>query len=200
MRRSLSLAACLLACSVLAWAVLPGTAAAQIRRCTGADGTSVFTDRRCEDIGAVERRPQDASPATGLRGYRGGCMRNLHELTYEITYAIDSRDPNRLAAVYHWPGLSSRSGYAVMQRLARIVDRPLVDIRVLTPPPPPVADTTFLPMQPPHAAAEQHPPPPPPRPRAPTGLRLHQTLANGSTPTETVFGLRRHFGCWWIAL
>jgi len=29
-------------------------------------------------------------------------------------------------------------------------------------------------------------------------LRVEQTLANGSTPSRSVFGLHRHFGCWWI--
>jgi hypothetical protein len=31
-------------------------------------------------------------------------------------------------------------------------------------------------------------------------LRVEQTLANGSTPSRTVFGLRRHLDCWWITL
>jgi hypothetical protein len=31
-------------------------------------------------------------------------------------------------------------------------------------------------------------------------LRLEQTLANGSTPSHTVLGLRRSFGCWWVSL
>jgi hypothetical protein len=29
-------------------------------------------------------------------------------------------------------------------------------------------------------------------------LRVEQTLANGSTPSRTVFGLRKYFGCWGI--
>ena len=32
----------------------------------------------------------------------------------------------------------------------------------------------------------------------PIGLRVEQTLANGSTPSSTTFGLQRHLGCWWI--
>jgi hypothetical protein len=34
----------------------------------------------------------------------------------------------------------------------------------------------------------------------PVALRVEQTLANGSTPSHTVFGLRRHFDCWWVSL
>jgi hypothetical protein len=43
------------------------------------------------------------------------------------------------------------------------------------------------------------PPPPPSRPR-PVGLRVEQTLANSATPSRTVFGLRRSFGCFWLSL
>ena len=32
------------------------------------------------------------------------------------------------------------------------------------------------------------------------GLRVEQTLRNGSTPSRTVFGLRRHLDCWWVRL
>jgi len=37
-----------------------------------------------------------------------------------------------------------------------------------------------------------------PQRRTPVALRLEQTMANGVTPSRTVFGLHRHFGCWWI--
>jgi hypothetical protein len=37
-----------------------------------------------------------------------------------------------------------------------------------------------------------------PHRRAPVALRLEQTLGNGVTPSRTVFGLTRHYGCWWI--
>jgi hypothetical protein len=36
-----------------------------------------------------------------------------------------------------------------------------------------------------------------PRPRL-IGLRVEQTLADSSTPSRTVFGLRRNLGCWWV--
>jgi hypothetical protein len=34
--------------------------------------------------------------------------------------------------------------------------------------------------------------------RNPVALRIEQTLANGATPSRTVFGLTHYFGCWWI--
>ncbi|MBC7989022.1 MAG: hypothetical protein H7Y19_05500 [Luteimonas sp.] len=178
----------------------PNAAQAQVRRCSGPDGTLVFTDRKCEDVGATERVPRDALPGAG-RMYRGGCSRNLQDLIYEMTAAIDSRDVNRLASLYHWVGMSSRGSYGVMGRLDGIAQRPLVDIVALQPirrivvqnddgtrssVDPTGVDPTYYPQ----ASAN----------RTPVALRVEQTLANGSTPSRTVFGLRRHLGCWWVTL
>src|SRR5690554_3616665 len=103
--------AVLLAAAALA---LPQAARAQVYRCTAPDGTSIYTDRECSELGAVERLPRDrGSSPTKLR-YRGGCARSIHQLIREMTAAIDSRDVNRLAAVYHWPGISHRTGYRLM--------------------------------------------------------------------------------------
>ncbi len=161
----------------------PSRADAQVRRCTGQDGTSIFTDRRCEDIGALERLPRAAGTGGAARLYRSTCSRNLQDLLYELTTAIDSRDVNRLAGVYHWVGMSSRTGYSVMARLDAIVKRPLVDI---------------IPVRPGNPEDDYYPQTT--VRRAPVALRIEQTLANGSTPSHSVFGLRRHFGCWWVSL
>lgn len=51
------------------------------------------------------------------------------------------------------------------------------------------------------AAAEAMPrAAPSPSPPRPVALRIEQTLAGGATPVRTVFGLRRHYGCFWITL
>ena len=56
-----------------------GPVGADVRHCIAADGTSVFTDRRCKDIGAVERR-QQAPVDTPARPLRAGCQRTLQDL------------------------------------------------------------------------------------------------------------------------
>ncbi len=175
--------------SLLAAAWLwPSPIHAQVRRCTGADGGMVFTDRRCADIGGVDRLPAERSAGTAGSGggslYRGGCARSLQDLVYELTTAIDSRDTNRLASVYNWTGLSSREGYAVMARLAGVVKRPLVDIAPVMPATAEGVDGDLYPQTTVR--------------RAPVALRIEQTLANGSTPSRSVFGLQKYFGCWWI--
>ena len=161
---------------------------AQVRRCTASDGSSVYTDRRCTDIGASERLPRESAGSTGMRLYRHGCARNLQDLVYELTTAIDARDPNRLAGVYHWVGVSSSAATALMRRLDAVANRPLVDIV-------PVAVRSAE-----TEIERAYYPSTIPQRRPPVALRVEQTLSNGSTPSHTVFGLQRHFNCWWIRL
>jgi hypothetical protein len=160
-------------------------AAAQVRRCTGPEGTTIFTDRQCQDLGAVERVPHAAASAeTHL--YRNVCSRNLQDLVYALTAAVDSRDVNQFAGVYDWAGMSTRTGYAIMDRLQAIVQRPLVDVTPIYRASDIPADGDYYPQ-----TTVRH---------VPVGLRLEQTLANGSTPSQTVLGLRSYLGCWWVNL
>lgn len=183
----------LVAISAMAW---PQPTPAQVRRCTSADGGTVYTDRKCAEIDAVERVPRQ-EPGTPMRPYRGGCPRRVQDLIFEVTSAIDAHDANRLGAVYHWPGLSTRNGYAVMGRLDAIAQRPLVDITALR-----AVVPVVVPAQP---SVDLPPPDPDYYPqvatrRPPVALRIDQTLGDGGTPSRTTFGIRRHLDCWWITL
>ena len=209
MRHTLALF-CSLIAAVWPWSPTARAQETLMNRCTGPGGSTIYTDRPCDSLGTTARVPRGtgASHLGGAR--RGGCARSMQELIQEITNAIDTRDVNRLGAVYHWPGHSPESGYRVLDQLQAIVDRPLVDIVPLRGSAPAiVADAA--PQAPSPPAAEAPPPAQPAatapadtpvRPaiirRAPVGLRLEQTLRNGSTPSRTVFGLRRHLDCWWI--
>lgn len=180
----------------LATAGLTGSSAAQaqINRCTTPDGGTIYTDRKCSDLGAVERAPRTTA-AQAAQAYRGGCARNLHDLIHEMTTAIDSRDVNRLAGVYHWSGMSNGNGYRLMNRLDAIVQQPLVDIVALRPATPVVVteragiSATVIPGDGMRVAAD----------RRPVALRVEQTAGGGVAPMRTVFGLRRHMDCWWIS-
>jgi hypothetical protein len=174
-----------------------GTAHAQVRRCTTGDGNTVYTDRRCQDVGAVERLPQASAGVARL--HRSSCSRNLQDLVYELTTAIDSRDVNRLAGVYNWTGMSNRNGYAVLGRLDAIANRPLVDVSAILPAPQLSVDAGGDMTVSGAVDARAYPGATVVR-RSPVALRVEQTLANGSTPSRTVFGLRRHMGCWWVVL
>lgn len=150
-------------------------AAAQVRRCVTDEGQIIYTDRQCESLGAQER----AAPARPTLGatHRRGCARTLRDLVFEVGEAINARDPNRLAAYYHWTGMSHAQAYATLGRLDAIAQRPLVDIVPLLPGDASDADAWR---------------------RPPTGLRFEQTQRNGITPARAVFGLHRHLGCWWL--
>lgn len=176
-------------------AVATPPAAAEVRRCAMPDGNTVYTDRSCQSLGAVElSREASVHPATRL--YHGRCAATLPDLLYEVTSAIDGHDVNRLAASYHWPGLSGSAANATMDRLDAIASRPLLDLRLVTADlaPGPASDGLPDPGGPDDVAAA-------PEVRVvPTGLRADQVLGDGKTQVSTRFSLRRHLGCWWVRL
>ena len=185
---------------LLLGAALYGAAPAfaqKVQRCTTMSGETVYTDKRCEDVGAMDRLPQITSGSTSGTGlYRGGCSRTLSDLVYQITAAVENKDVNRLASVYQWAGVSNEAANSILDKLEAIVDRPLVDIVPVRPQPPPIVDPDGVVIDDnsdgyyPQTAA----------PQRPIGLRLEQTLKNGSTPSRTVFGLHRSYNCFWISL
>ena len=176
----------------------PGHAVAQVRQCIAADGTMVYTDKQCVDIGGRER-PADPVPGVGgaaARYQRDSCARSVQDLAYSLGSAIQSGDVNRIAGFYDWSGMSTANGYRLMDRLQAIANRPLVDVQ------PMYAGGT-------NAYGEDivrfdeatgEPIATPRRQARLIGLRVEQTLANGSTPSRTVFSVRKHQGCWWVRL
>ena len=187
----------LLALTLLAWCA---PAAADVRHCVLPDGQSVFTDRSCAEVGGVEQLQQQPALPGNVERKRGpGCARNIDDLLFEMNTAFNAHDANRLAGVYHWAGMSGSTAYNVMERLDAIVQRPLVDIVPVMPEDeaPAVAETA--PPSPAFTdAAPAEPPVAPARPRTPVAVRVEQTRENGISAMQTVFGLQKHFGCWWI--
>lgn len=180
-----------LALCALAWAP---AAPAQVKQCVTPEGQQIFTDRSCAEVGGTERAPPRTAASTQNKP-GGGCARSVDDLVFEMTGAFDAHDANRLAGVYHWTGMSGTGAYDVMARLDALVQRPLLDIVRVMPEEPEPAEPA-----PPFPAFDDSDaePAPPPRPRAPVALRIEQTLGNSITPSRTVFGLQKHFGCWWI--
>ena len=181
--------------------------AQKVQRCTTLSGEKVYSDKPCEDIGAIDRLPQITGDRAATRGssslYRGGCSRTLSDLVYQISAAVEARDVNRLASVYQWSGISNESANRILDRLEAVVNRPLVDIVPVRPEPAPEVPAPLPPLGEPTVAADQGTEdgyPQASRQSRPVGLRLEQTLANGSTPSQTYFGLRRSYNCFWITL
>ena len=135
----------LLLASLCLWAGFPAAPAeAQqqgVQRCTTMDGDTVYTDKNCEDIGAMDRLPAGTTgpSATGAL-YRGGCSRTLSDLVAQVSMAITAGDVNRLAGVYHWSGMSDAAALRILDQLDAVVQRPLVDIVPVRPAPAPILD------------------------------------------------------------
>lgn len=172
--------------------------AQEIRRCVTPDGQTMFTDRRCEDVGAAMR----ATPAARTQGntglHRYGCPRKLSELVSLLQSAVDSRDVNRLSSLYLWSGQSDAAANQVLSRLEAIVQRPLLDIAPMYPQTDtPTGDADTAAATPSlDGSTIDAPLPAPTRPR-PWGLRLEQNLASG-TPARSVLRLRRQYNCFWV--
>jgi len=177
-------------------------AAQDVHRCTDASGASVFTDRRCEDVGASSRviRPRLNASGQPVAPVHLGCPRRLSDLVQKITGAIDAGDANRLAALYQWNGISDASANRLLDQMETLVRRPLVDIAPIFPAaePAPVVDADGMVID--ANADGYYPQVAAPQKRRPVGLRLQQTLANSSTPSSTVLGIRRSYDCFWITL
>lgn len=170
----------LIAAALLAFA---GPAAAQVNTCMYADGAVVYTDRACASLGA-EAAP-DGARARIMPRYRNACARDLPSLLVELSTAIEVGDVNQLAAYYRWTGLSTRAGYAIMDRLEAIVRRPLVAVVPVYPEPVALPGSLYV---------------PPPVAHDPVGVRIEQTLPDGSTPSSTTLRLEQDIGCWWVRL
>lgn len=178
--------------------------AQRVNRCTNDAGQTVFTDRSCEALGATARTPR-GQPSVGNTGiYRAGCARRLSELTEQIRQAVSLQDVNRLSSIYLWGNVSNASANRIIGQLESVVRRPLVDIAPVYPTVAEPVEPVIVPPDPDALAGTgvalpQQAPAVPSRPR-PVGLRLEQTLGNSATPSRTVFGLRRQYGCFWITL
>ncbi|WP_282295336.1 hypothetical protein [Stenotrophomonas sp. PS02289] len=195
----------LLSCGLLSLPLGAHAQAQRVNRCTNAQGQSVFTDRSCDAVDATARAPR-GEPSVGNTGiYRAGCARRLSELTEQIRQAVSLQDVNRLSSIYLWGNVSNATANQIIGRLESVVRRPLVDIAPVYPSVAEPIEPLILPPDPDATAGAagvvpvEVAPPAPSRPR-PVGLRLEQTLANSATPSRTVFGLRRQYGCFWITL
>ena len=161
---------------LMAWLAPPRQADAQVRHCQTADGTRLYTDRPCADLGAREARDPPTGQATGNR--LQACARSVPDLAYALDDAIRSGDANRIAGLYDWAGMGSSNANRVLDQLQRIAERPLVDVREAR-----AGDegsgSGVGPI---------------------FGLRVEQVLSDGYTPSRATFGLRRRLGCWWVHL
>jgi hypothetical protein len=172
-----------------------------IHRCAGPNGTAVFTDRSCESQGAVESAAPSAADV-GTRIFVRSCARSREALLDGLRDALDAQDANRVASYYHWTGMGTREGYALMDRLQGFSAHPLVDVRL-------VSSVELArqeaPMDPARPWLDAWPPfapvdPAKPPPRPPLDLiRVDQMKSyDDATAQVTYFHLQPNAGCWWV--
>ena len=185
----------LVMCLLLAIVWTP-PAQAQVKRCSLPDGSLIYTDRQCADIGAQER-VNPVQPAGGTYQRRMLCARNPQALADGLAAAVQTGDANRIAALYDWTGMGSSTANAVMDRLQAIAERNLVDVQVVRSR---AADAdTSTPQRFDETSGQLlTPTAPAPAPARVLGLQLSQVQKNGYTPINTRFGMHRRMDCWWL--
>ena len=165
---------------------MPIVHAATLNRCIGADGVSIFTDQRCQDVGA-RVRPEAASESRGMNRWRlhaSGCAHTTADLLRGLKSAFDAGDVNQVAAFYHWPGISASESVRILDRLQALIDHPIESITLLRPQQAPASDTD-------PAIASQ--------PAEASALELVSTRSDNDTaPIRTDFALIQYMGCWWV--
>jgi hypothetical protein len=183
-----------------------------IRECVGPDGVPVFTDRRCADLGAMPQvvLPPIGSMPGGLPIRVRTCARNQSMLLEGVRAALENHDVNRLADYYHWTGMGSAQGYAMMERLDAFSARQVVDVQLVRnampgDEPPDLYENRFDPLPgmdetgEPVAADPANPSPPPRRRPLASMLRVDQMRsATDVSANVTYFHLLTNAGCWWM--
>lgn len=180
---------------VIALAVLgAGDSVAQdVHRCITADGGTIFTDRACGDIQAVERTPPPVRP--GARSYVRDCARSPDDLLFGVRSALDAQDVNKLAAFYHWTGVGTDESVRLMNRLEALSKRPLVDVALVG-----FEDDSYgygygdsdytMFGDTPHAGPDHS---------VPDRIRIEQMRnPESAAAVRTTFHLQKNLGCWWI--
>src|SRR5690606_20677444 len=75
-------------------------------------------------------RPLDAGEAPiGRRSPESGCAKSPGQLARDLRGALALGDVNRVAASYHWAGMSAKTGKRVMDRLQDLAEKEVVDSR-----------------------------------------------------------------------
>ena len=69
--------------------------------------------------------------AMGRRSPADGCARTPTQLAMDLQASLAMGDVNRVAESYHWTGMSNEDGQRTLDRLQRLVGRPVLDSRFL---------------------------------------------------------------------
>ncbi|HTA66308.1 MAG TPA: hypothetical protein VK753_12465 [Xanthomonadaceae bacterium] len=161
-----------------------------LNRCVGPDGRSVFTDKPCDEVGASVRiePPKDTTTPgsqSTVHVHVHDCARTAQALRDGLQAALVAGDVNKVAALYHWPGIGVAEAEDILKRMQILVARPFVAVELLRRRNTGDAEgdraaTSATSME---ASA----------------IDIAQTRsANDPTPMHTVLALTPYMGCWWV--
>jgi hypothetical protein len=181
---------------LLVWVCSASLHAQDVRRCLQSDGTVVVTDGVCA-TDAIEkvRVPEPILRTSGLPKRAGipappACNSTAEDLQYSVRTAIDMRDINQLAKHYHWPGVTDAQAETLMDRLEKLLLKPVLDVQLLYPQATPEPGLDYRSPDEMEIGLVA---------RTPYGLKITQYQGNANdTLQSTAFRLQRHYNCWWI--
>jgi hypothetical protein len=170
-----------------------------IYQCVAADGSPIYSDRRCGSMGVTERIPRrvpgratacitrNGEPCTerssqAVRHLRLGCpARSPESLRLAVGDAVASGEFNALSGLYNYANHSGQGAAEVVRRLLRIARRTASHVELVEP------------------ALEYHYDETMPRSSGEPVLRVVQYLAGMSGPlTSDDFRLVPAAGCLWL--
>ena len=131
----------------------------------------------------------DTSIAVSRRSPGSGCARTPTQLAMDLRGALLLGDVNRVAESYHWVGMSSSQGQRTLDRLQRLIGRPVIESRYYNAQisSSPFAGGTDATMT---AAAFDE---------GPGGAGILQlTLGSDASASVTDFEVRRYAGCYFV--
>lgn len=160
-----------------------------IHRCVDPNGVSVYTDQPCAKVDAVDREPPppSAEPEIESGVIRSDCAREAQTLLFDLRRAIETDNVNLASGLYHWPGVRGGSAVSVMNRLERLVSRPMASADLVYPEVAPVHEN-------PAAFPEGTPP------EDPIAVRIEQTEPGEIVSSDAQeLQLVRNADCWWLS-
>jgi hypothetical protein len=172
---------------VLLWIVVSPAHAGGLHRCVDANGSPIFSDQPCEDLGASARR--ESAPASGAastgRLHARTCARTPEGLLRGLKIALAAGDVNQISAFYHWPGIGTTEADEILKRMQQLIGRPLVSAELIRAHP--LADVDGFQT----VASAQ--------PAEATAIELVQSRSTAdNTQVRTTFALIQYVDCWWL--
>lgn len=162
-----------------------------INRCLDPDGKIVYTDKKCEDVGAVLQNLPKPIGNTGYSMVRT-CARTPDDLLWDLRGALETGDINRAAGLFLWKGNDTAESNRRLDQLNKISYQSLISVELLFP----EAEDTQVKFDADGNIIEA----PVRGPPVPYGIRVDFFANKKQTETSSMrFGIEKHMQCYWVS-